>query len=252
MRVRKNKALEKAMADREHRGQPKEDKDIDIQGEYAYVAEPYGNYAHKNEGKAILLVSDSLGLCYNSRLLADQFAGARYLTGVPNYTGRLTPPTSELTCLAEVIPSRSPEKRHTTLINAIEYMYSRAVNQIAAAGYSTGGTELLTLLRVGRYSKIGFVAQPEAYTPDDFKELEGPLSLVLGDEDDATPQEARFEIETYLMKGGGYPYQINLYSHVGRGFSSNRAVKSKAGVYAKKQSFIQALQWSEEHLHNGD
>ncbi|PBP20741.1 hypothetical protein BUE80_DR008305 [Diplocarpon rosae] len=226
IRVRKNKTLEKALSDREHRGQPKEDKHIEIQGEYAYLAEPYGNYAHKNEGKAILLVSDSLGLCYNSRLLADQFAG--------------------------VIPSRSPEERCTILINAIEYMYGRGVNQIAAAGYSTGGTELLTLLRAGRYCKIGFVAHPEAHTPGDFKGLEGPLSLALRDEDDATPQEVRTETESYLMKGHGYPYQINLYSHVGHGFSSNRGVKSKAEVYAKKQSFIQALQWFEEHVHNGD
>ncbi|OWP02202.1 hypothetical protein B2J93_5589 [Marssonina coronariae] len=101
----------------------------------------YRNYLLKNEGQAILLVSDSRGLCYDSRLLADEFAGTGYLTVVPNYTGR-----------------------------------------------------------------IASIAHQEVYTPGDFKGFEGPLSLALGDEDDATPGQARVEIENYLMNGHGYPY----------------------------------------------
>ncbi|CAL3962644.1 unnamed protein product [Diplocarpon coronariae] len=115
----------------------------------------YRNYLLKNEGQAILLVSDSRGLCYDSRLLADEFAGTGYLTVVPNYTGRLP-----------------PGGRQSTLINAIE----------------------------------SSVAHQELYTPGYFKGFEGPLGLALGDEDDATPGQARIEIKNYLMNGHGYPY----------------------------------------------
>jgi hypothetical protein len=36
---------------------------------------------------------------------------------------------------------------------------------------------------------------------------------------------------------------MNLYSHVRHGFAVRRAVTTKAEVYAKKQAFIQAVQW---------
>lgn len=60
------------------RGIPK-GRDIRVAGKYdAYLAEPVPDMSHKDA--AILFLSDIMGVWQNSRLLADEFAAAGYLT----------------------------------------------------------------------------------------------------------------------------------------------------------------------------
>ncbi|KAG6353510.1 hypothetical protein INS49_005471 [Diaporthe citri] len=61
-----------------HQGTPK-GSNIRVAGKYdAYLAEPAPEKSHKNA--AILFLSDIMGVWQNSRLLADEFAAAGYLT----------------------------------------------------------------------------------------------------------------------------------------------------------------------------
>lgn len=99
----------------------------------------------------------------------------------------------------------------------------------------------------------GFIATP-VWEGDPLTRLLGmivvPVSVALADEDPKLDTTMRNAIESHV-KGTAQPYQITLYSHVPAGFASNRAVSTKAEVFAKKQAFVQALQWFEEHFHNG-
>lgn len=64
--------------DHHTRGTPK-GNNIRVAGKYdAYLAEPAPEKSHKNA--AILFLSDIMGVWQNSRLLADEFAAAGYLT----------------------------------------------------------------------------------------------------------------------------------------------------------------------------
>ena len=81
--------------------------------------------------------------------------------------------------------------------------------------------------------------------------VQSPLSIACADEDATFSKADRDEAEAILKKNG-YPYQINFYSHVHHGFAVRRAITSKAEVYAKRQAFIQAITWLDEHLLNDD
>lgn len=75
-----------------------------------------------------------------------------------------------------------------------------------------------------------------------------PVSVAFADNDIRINRAQRTAAETGLLASGS-PYQISLYSHVHHGFSCRRAFTTEAEVFAKKQSFIQAITWMEEHLH---
>lgn len=81
-----------------------------------------------------------------------------------------------------------------------------------------------------------------------FDAIQVPVSIAFGDADARFDRAARRETEEELF-ASNQPYQISLYSHVHHGFSQRRAFTSDAEVFAKKQSFIQAITWMEEHLH---
>lgn len=105
---------------------------------------------------------------------------------------------------------------------------------------------------VETWNKIaaGFIADIDFDSIEDMRqlgEMRGPLSLAWGDEDKIFDESQRKFI-TDQFKTDGQPYQTSLYSHVKRGFAVRRAVSSAAEIYAKKQAFIQAISWLDEHL----
>lgn len=92
-----------------------------------------------------------------------------------------------------------------------------------------------------------FVAHPTGTSQDLFRNVQIPVSVAFADNDSRINRATRNNAETGLL-ASGYPYQISLYSHVHHGFSCRRAFTTQAEVFAKKQSFIQAITWMEEHL----
>ncbi|KAJ5051730.1 uncharacterized protein L3040_001502 [Drepanopeziza brunnea f. sp. 'multigermtubi'] len=235
-------------------GQPKHvDTELPDEGSgiFYYIAEPYGNYVHKNQDFAVLLCSDEHGLWHSSRLLADQFAGAGYLTIVPDHVDRRTVQGSAITGAPHTFDEKTSSAR---IAEALKYLkVQRNVTKVAAAGYGIGGNAVVSQLGLGDVH-IGFVATPTHGRKDFLKTVDGiacPLSLAFADEDTEWDSPRRSEIVN-RVRDTSQAYQVNLYSHVPPGFASNRAVSTKAEVYAKKQAFVQALQWFEEHFHNGD
>jgi hypothetical protein len=96
--------------------------------------------------------------------------------------------------------------------------------------------------QVERPDKIdaGFIADPGVITNDDLRAMRRPLSIAVAD-DDKTFSRVMKGLVPDTLKDQGYPYQINLYSHVQNGFAVRRACITAAEIYAKKQAFIQAI-----------
>ncbi|KAF4632979.1 hypothetical protein G7Y89_g5148 [Cudoniella acicularis] len=211
-----------------------------IQKEDAYIAEPFGNNVHKE--RAIILLTDDGGLWYSSCMLlfkADQFAGAGYLTVVPNYQGKIRRKNSSQ---VEDITDRD---RQRIIHDALLYIrYERHIDKIGAVGYKDGAQWVLQLLGKGlpNFQKknnnstvdAGFIADPWYCNTHNaasqlWPKLEKPINISVRDED------INFGTES----------SQNL---LGEGFLHRRAVKTQAEVFAKKQAFIQAIIWMEEHL----
>jgi dienelactone hydrolase len=147
-----------------------------------------------------------------------------------------------------------PEIEKEGLINeGIKYLQREHCKKIGAVGYCTGATWVLNFLHPifgVETVHAGFIAHPAGVTTKMLEEVTFPLSIASADEDEVQLQKDRRETEDILLKNG-FPYQMNLYSHVHHGFAVRRAVTTKAEIYAKKQAFIQAVTWFEEHLING-
>ena len=97
----------------------------------------------------------------------------------------------------------------------------------------------------------GFIAHPAGSTEVQVEAITKPLSIAAADEDVAFTDEKR-KISERILKSSGLPYQINLYSHVKHGFAVRRAVTTCAEIYAKRQAFVQAVSWMEEHVVRGN
>jgi dienelactone hydrolase len=142
------------------------------------------------------------------------------------------------------------------LINGtIEYLkVQRECTKFGAVGFSAGAAWVLNLLSEDpsfEHIDAGFIAHPAGVTTQMLEGVQGPLSIACADEDQIQTRKNRIEAEDILKKNG-WPYQVNLYSHVHHGFAVRRAVTTKAEVYSKKQAFVQAVSWFEEHFFNGE
>lgn len=134
--------------------------------------------------------------------------------------------------------------------SAIDYLRGQGCLKIGAVGYCRGASHLLDLL-AGDEIVAGYIAHPAGSTETQVEKVKKPLSIAAADGDWALTDEKR-KISERILKRNGSPYQINLYSHVQHGFAVRREVVTKAEIYAKRQAFVQAVSWFEEHLVGGD
>jgi dienelactone hydrolase len=118
---------------------------------------------------------------------------------------------------------------------------------LTSTGYCAGGSPVLRLAKSADQISAAFIAHPTRTSEQLFSEVMIPVSVAFADNDRLIEKPQRDAAETGLL-ASGCPYQISLYSHVNHGFSCRRAFTTDAEVFAKKQAFIQAITWLEEHL----
>ncbi|KAH7397789.1 hypothetical protein BKA64DRAFT_745355 [Cadophora sp. MPI-SDFR-AT-0126] len=210
----------------------------------------------------LLLLPDSNDICHDSMMLANQFAEAEIWTYVCGYTGVAVPPSSFRG------PSNRPNNiKHSeaqaekiidnTITEIVGGKYSTDTKRtrIVVAGFGIGAKHVLRLLanpkRKDCVIMAGFVASPEGATictPEAYSGVKKPLSIAFADDRQTKTDTAERERIREGLNVWAGPYQINLYSHVRDGFAVRRAVASKPEIFAKRQAFVQALQWFNFYL----
>ncbi|KAE8453266.1 hypothetical protein EG329_011333 [Mollisiaceae sp. DMI_Dod_QoI] len=223
-------------------GVPRGKDGTDTNGHPWYTVEPWGNH---NSRRGIIYFSDEKGIWHNSRVLADQFAGAGYYTVIINHTGVVR---EEGKPYEKTDPKLKASGANLTRMvdNAYFWLGSQGCTKIGAVGYCAGGVPVLRLLN-SKSVDAGFIAHPTNTSEALFKEIKAPLSVAFADNDNRIGVSARTAAATGLL-ASNQPYQISLYSHIHHGFACRRAFTTEAEVFAKKQAFIQAITWMEEHL----
>lgn len=119
---------------------------------------------------------------------------------------------------------------------------------IGAVGYCFGGKYVVRYLQTGAGRvDAGYIAHPSFVMADEVKAMKGPLAIAAAETDQIFPAEKRWETEG-LLKEGGSPYQVTLYSGVAHGFAIKADLSQKHQRFAKEAAFVQALAWFAEYL----
>ena len=141
------------------------------------------------------------------------------------------------------------------MIGAGPYSSGIMITRLVVVGYGTGAKHVLRLLAKPERKQCeivaGFIASPEGEpncTVEAYSGVQRPLSMAFADDAKTKTDAAERERIRDAMKTWAGPYQINLYSHVRDGFAIRRDVASKPEVFAKRQAFVQALQWFNFYL----
>ncbi|KAM7189918.1 Dienelactone hydrolase [Naviculisporaceae sp. PSN 640] len=236
-----------------HEGTPT-GKHIKVAGKYdAYVATPPEGKAHKDVG--LLYIPDVIGLWQNSYLMADQLANSGYLTLIIDvFNGdalQLNRPDG-FDFMAWLTKGSDGNNPHTKeyvdpiVLEAIKTLKEEyGVKKLGALGYCFGAKYVARHGASG--IEVGFMAHPSFVDEEELASFKAPLSIAAAETDTIFPAEKRHKSEV-ILKDGGFPYQINLYSGVVHGFAVRCDTSKKHEKYAKEQAFLQAVTWFDEHL----
>ncbi|KAI1353888.1 dienelactone hydrolase [Xylaria sp. FL0043] len=235
-----------------HDGEPT-GSDIKV-GKYdAYLATPDPAKAHKDT--AILYLPDVIGLWQNSKLIADQFAANGYLTLIIDlFNGDPAPLNRKegfdiFAWLEKGSDGNNPHTKEYVdpiVVEAIKWLKTeKGVKKLGAVGYCFGAKYVARHYEDG--INVGYMAHPSFVDEDELKGFKAPLSIAAAETDTIFPAEKRHRSEE-ILKEGGQPYQINLYSGVEHGFSVRSDITKKDQRFAKEQAFFQAVQWFDYFL----
>ncbi|KAI1494914.1 dienelactone hydrolase [Biscogniauxia mediterranea] len=235
-----------------HEGQPT-GTDFKVDKYAAYLATPDPAKAHKGAG--LLIVPDVIGIWQNSRLIADQFAANGYLTLIIDvFNGdplSLNRPAnfdfmSWLTKGSTGDNPHTPEAVDPIVLAGIKYLKEeKGVEKLGGVGYCFGAKYVARHYKSG--INVGYVAHPSFVEEDELRGFQAPLSISAAETDAIFPAELRHKSEV-ILKEGGHPYQINLFSGVVHGFSVRCDPSKKHERFAKEQAFIQAVTWFDTWL----
>ncbi|OTB09405.1 hypothetical protein M426DRAFT_70684 [Hypoxylon sp. CI-4A] len=227
-------------------------RDFKVGEHDAYEAVPDSSSA---KDAAILFIPDVIGIWQNSKLLADQYAGAGYYTliidpfrGDPLSLNR----PAGFDFQAWMTRGTSGDNPHTP--EGVDPIIEEALNflknekkfkTIGAVGYCFGAKYVMRHISNG--IQAGFVAHPSFVTEDELEDFKAPLSIAAAETDSIFPAEKRHRSEEILKKNG-LPYNISLYSQVEHGFSVRCDLSKKHERFAKEQAFYQAVTWFDNWL----
>ncbi|KAL1956135.1 hypothetical protein VTO42DRAFT_7570 [Malbranchea cinnamomea] len=217
-------------------------------GQYdAYIARP----STPKPKRAILFVSDVMGVYENSKLLADDFASRGYLTLVPDlFHGEpltLNAFASGTVDLPGFLAKHNIASVEPVLDAALKYLReTEKVEKIAGVGYCFGAKYVVRYMK-GRRVDVGYIAHPSFVSEDELRAIEGPLTIAAAETDTIFPADLRHKSEE-ILKETKQPYQVTLYSHVEHGFAVRADLSVPAIKFAKEQAFLQAIAWFEYFL----
>ncbi|KAL2865529.1 dienelactone hydrolase family protein [Aspergillus lucknowensis] len=219
-----------------------------VNGTEIYISYPKGNSSPE---KAVIILSDILGIYVNAQLLADEFAGNGYLTILPDlFRGdalKLSDLESGKADLPSWLPNHSSAVVDPVVEASIKYLrQDLGIKRIGAVGYCFGGKYVCRFLKPGK-ADAGYTAHPSFVTDEELAAIEGPLSISAAETDSIFTTPLRHKSEEILIKTGN-PWQINLYSGVSHGYAVRADLNDKYQKFAKEQAFCQAVNWFNQHL----
>ncbi|KAF3483749.1 dienelactone hydrolase [Arthroderma uncinatum] len=221
----------------------------------------YPKESNKKAGKAVLILSDVMGIRINSQLIADYLAACGYLTVMPDlfHGDGLTPdsfkPGSGFN-LQEWLAKHPTDVVDPVIESTVKLLREEyKIDKIGGVGYCFGGKYVCRFLKDGKIN-VGYTAHPSFISREELSTIQGPLSisaavnqLLFGrvEVDEILTTALRHESEEILAKVG-LPYQLTLYGGVSHGFAVRGDLSNPDIMFAKEQALAQALAWFGQYL----
>ncbi|KAH6609723.1 hypothetical protein Trco_003069 [Trichoderma cornu-damae] len=160
---------------------------------------------------------------------------------------------------AKIMPilRRVIEAAHEGYADAIKYgegIYAvgycvggRYVLLLAKGSHDAGHDEESGMVKAGPYIKAGALAHAASVTPDDFRDLQAPLSLVCVENDALFTDEVRKAGED-IMTQDNLEHEVQVYPGVPHaGFAVTGQYQESAIMDAQVTAYEQMLQWVKDH-----
>ncbi|KAF2819615.1 alpha/beta-hydrolase [Ophiobolus disseminans] len=204
---------------------------------------------------AIILLTDVYGYTFpNTRLIADAFASAGYMTLVPDlFNGSEVPwPPPESFNLQTYIETTMPGPESVDCIveGVLGYLRGLGVKRVGGVGYCFGGRYVCRFLK-GRNGEggldAGFVGHPSFVEEEEVRNVGKPLSIAAAQTDEIFTTAKRYETEA-ILGAKEVPWQICVYGGTTHGFAVKGHMSTKEARRAKEGAFKQAVAWFEEYL----
>ncbi|KAL7948870.1 Alpha/Beta hydrolase protein [Trichoderma barbatum] len=198
-------------------------------------------------GKDTYFADNSTSLLEQVKLKAVEFAKSFM---IDMWLARVTE-TKIMPILRKVI-----EAAHEEYPDAIKYgegIYAvgycvggRYVLLLAKGSHEGGNDEESGMVKTGPYIKAGALAHAASVTPDDFKDLQAPLSLVCVENDALFTDEVRMVGED-IMTRDNLEHEVQVYPGVPHGFAVTGQYQESAIMDAQVTAYEQMLEWVKEH-----
>ncbi|ODA80356.1 hypothetical protein RJ55_03314 [Drechmeria coniospora] len=250
-----------------------------------YVSKP-ADYPHAPARLLLLLTGGTGIRSTNNQIQADKYASAGYLVLMPDLFAGDTAPTAatitdDSTTLLEQVKIKAVEVTKSFMIDmwlaritadkvmpllhkvidAAKDEYADAVKHgdgMYAVGYCVGARFVLLLAKAerlgeqgdgakkGPHIKAGALAHAASVVPDDFKDLEVPLSLICVENDPLFPDAVRSAGEE-VMSTANLEHEVKVYPGVPHGFAVVGSYADSAIGEAQAAAYEQMLSWIQEH-----
>ncbi|XP_042431359.1 endo-1,3;1,4-beta-D-glucanase-like [Zingiber officinale] len=197
---------------------------------------------------AVVLVSDIFGYeAPNLRKLADKVAAAGFLVVVPDFFyGDPYVPNPEKP-LMTWLEDHGTDKGFEDAKSVIEYLKSKGITLIGAAGFCWGG-KVVTELAKTDYVNAVVMLHPSLVKLDDINEIKRPTSILAAENDSITPLEIVKQFEEILCTRTEVDSFVKVFPGVAHGWTVRYGTDDEAAVEKAEEAHKDLLDWFEKYL----
>ncbi|XP_074577208.1 endo-1,3;1,4-beta-D-glucanase-like [Curcuma longa] len=198
---------------------------------------------------AVVLVSDIFGYeAPNLRKLADKVAAAGFSVVVPDFFyGDPYVPNPEKP-LPAWLEDHGTDKGFEDAKSVIEYLKSKGIPLIGAAGFCWGGKVVTELAKTADYVNAVVMLHPSFVKLDDINEIKCPTSILAAEHDMITPQEVIKQFEEILSTRPEVESFVKIFPGVAHGWTVRYDTDDDAAVKNAGEAHKDLLDWFEKYL----
>ncbi|XP_042382887.1 endo-1,3;1,4-beta-D-glucanase-like [Zingiber officinale] len=201
-----------------------------------------------NSKAAVVLVSDVYGYeAPNLRKLADKVAAAGFFVVVPDFFyGDPYAPNPEKPVMMW-LENHGTDKGFEDAKSVIEYLKSKGIEAIGAAGFCWGG-KVVTELAKTDYVKAVVMLHPSMVKLDDITEIKRPTSILAAETDSITPAELVKQFEEILSTKTEVDSFVKIFAGAAHGWTVRYDTNNEAAVAKAEEAHKDLMDWFHKYL----
>ncbi|KAK4737867.1 hypothetical protein R3W88_001564 [Solanum pinnatisectum] len=192
---------------------------------------------------AILLISDVFG--YEApllRKLADKVAASGYLVVVPDFFYG-EPLDREKHDLQTWFKAHGIDKGCEDAKVVVEYLKSKGVSTIGAAGFCWGGMVVSQLAKYESTIDAAVILHPGPITVDDINEVKVPTAILAAEHDNIFPPDQAKLLGNALSAKPEIESFVKIFPGVEHGWTVRYNVEDESAVKAAEEAHSDMLNW---------